>query len=114
MPAGSLLKSLSLQASRKRFVEIKINVKFYFYTCGTSNGLWNPWRYTVTTNIGTEDPVKHRDKAFGENIYWLKVVDYFRKKISILYTWQGPKYASGRWMEIERYVKLFLSFLFLK
>ena len=31
------------------------------------------------------------NEASAENIYRLKIINYFRKKISILDTWEGPK-----------------------
>ena len=47
------------------------------------------------------------DGAFGENIYRLKVVNFFRKKISVLDAWQSLKYVSGRRMKIVKYVNIY-------
>ena len=70
---------------------------------------WKPLRNSVTTNLGTYMTLSSIwDGAFGENIYRLKVVNYFRKKISILDVLEGAKYASGRRMKAARYVSLYL------
>ena len=71
-----------------------INVKFYFHTfCGASNGLLKAMKeleYHKRMHIyGTLLSI--RGRAFGEDIYWLKVAIYFSKKISILDAWQGSK-----------------------
>ena len=66
---------------------MEINVKFYFYTfCGTSNGLLKAMKeleYDKRRHI-YRTLLSIRDGAFGKDIYQLKVVIYFSKKISIL------------------------------
>ena len=53
--------------------------------------LWKPWRNSVTTNTGTYRTLSSIWAGdFREDIYWLKFVNYFRKKL------QSPKYTSGK------------------
>ena len=71
--------------------------------------LWKPTKIPVTTNIDIYMTLSNIwDGAFGKNIYAFEVINYFRKKFSVLDAWKGPRYASGRGMKIARYINLYL------
>ena len=88
--------------------EIRINVKFNFYTSfGTLNGFMKANKEFGYHSIGTyRTLLKIWDRAFGKNIYRIEVVNYFRRKISILDLWKGLKYGSGSKMKLARYVNI--------
>ena len=65
--------------------------------------LWKPPKKPITTNIDIYTTLSNIwDVAFGKNIYAFEVINYFRKKFSVLDAWKGPRYSSGRGMKIGR------------